>query len=601
MLAEPRSYHAAVVFPAAGGLQVLFAGGFGPAVTGPPTYLASGEVLDLASGVSTPTAGDMSAGQAKAQATMLDTGEMLVLAGENQNGPADVELFSPNTATFSPLPAIATPAGAAVVGQGREVLFAGGELSNGITDFVVVYDRLTQVASTAQRLSEPRGRPVATPIPGGSVAVSGGTTTTGASAAVDVVEAGPSPRTTAPETPLQVARWGHTATLRSSGRLIVAGGYDASGRPTASIEDVDLGAHVATNPPPAPVQAIASYPYIERFDAGMGLWSNDAGDDFDWTENQGATPSGGTGPSRDHGGTGSYLFTESSAPNDANKLAMLNGPTFGGFTTLELRFWYHMLGDDPGTGASEQGTLSLDVSTSGGATWDLDVWTLSGNQGPDWQEAIVDLSGYAGSSVTIRFRGVTKSFKSDMAIDDVTVNTSTGPVIQPPPPPTTPVALPYSQDFESGVGVWRDVTGDDFDWATNSGATGSAGTGPSADHTTGSGSYLYTEASYPNNPGTALLEGPTFANFTTLELRFWYHMWSNDPNYAMGTLSLDVSTDAGATWTLDEWTLSGDQGDQWHEAIVDLSAYAGQTIMIRFRGETVSYMGDIAIDDITAQ
>ena len=53
---------------------------------------------------------------------------------------------------------------------------------------------------------------------------------------------------------------------------------------------------------------------------------------------------------------------------------------------------------------------------------------------------------------------------------------------------------------------------------------------------------------------------------------------------------------------MDEWTLSGDQGDNWLEAVVDLSGYAGQTIMVRFRGVTATgYKSDVAVDDITAQ
>ena len=34
----------------------------------------------------------------------------------------------------------------------------------------------------------------------------------------------------------------------------------------------------------------------------------------------------------------------------------------------------------------------------------------------------------------------------------------------------------------------------------------------------------------------------------------------------MGTVNVDVSTDGGATWT-NEWTLSGDQGDVWNQAL----------------------------------
>ncbi|MCB0815335.1 MAG: hypothetical protein KDB87_19495, partial [Flavobacteriales bacterium] len=49
------------------------------------------------------------------------------------------------------------------------------------------------------------------------------------------------------------------------------------------------------------------------------------------------------------------------------------------------------------------------------------------------------------------------------------------------------------------------------------------------------------------------------------QLSFWYHMWGAD----MGTLSLDVFS--GGSWTTDVWTLSGDQGNSWQQAVVSLT------------------------------
>ena len=70
--------------------------------------------------------------------------------------------------------------------------------------------------------------------------------------------------------------------------------------------------------------------------------------------------------------------------------------------------------------------------------------------------------------------------------------------------------------------------------------------------------------------------------WTQLSLVFAYHMFGS----AMGTLSIDVSTDTGTTW-IQEWSLSGDQGDQWQEAVVDLSSYTSN-ISVRIQAETGS-------------
>ena len=52
-------------------------------------------------------------------------------------------------------------------------------------------------------------------------------------------------------------------------------------------------------------------PYNESFETDLGAWTNDSGDDADWTRNSGSTPSINTGPaSADNGST--YLYVEAS-------------------------------------------------------------------------------------------------------------------------------------------------------------------------------------------------------------------------------------------------------------------------------------------------
>jgi len=77
-------------------------------------------------------------------------------------------------------------------------------------------------------------------------------------------------------------------------------------------------------------------------------------------------------------------------------------------------------------------------------------------------------------------------------------------------------------------------------------------------------------------------------------LTFWYHM--NGAH--MGAIHLDVYENS--SWTDDVMPiLIGNQGMLWKQAIVDLSAYTGKIINVRFRGETGSgERSDLAIDDI---
>lgn len=165
--------------------------------------------------------------------------------------------------------------------------------------------------------------------------------------------------------------------------------------------------------------AVSAFPYVEDFEAGFGAWINATSDDIDWTRLSGPTPSSNTGPSADHTtGSGFYAYIESSPPNSPSKSAIMNGPCVDltGFGAATFSFWRHLYG-------SNMGSLAVDASVN------CNQWTqvsvISGNQGIDWNEATIDLGGYAGSRVTLRFRGVTgDGFRSDMAIDDILVTAS---------------------------------------------------------------------------------------------------------------------------------------------------------------------------------
>ncbi|MCF8378388.1 MAG: choice-of-anchor J domain-containing protein [Bacteroidales bacterium] len=169
------------------------------------------------------------------------------------------------------------------------------------------------------------------------------------------------------------------------------------------------------------------------------------------------------------------------------------------------------------------------------------------------------------------------------------------------PSPEPPVTPPYQTNFDEGGNIpdgWFNVADDDLDWTLYTGSTPSPHTGPTGDHTTGSGYYFYTEATYNNPDFRADLITPTF-NLTTLtntELSFWYHMWDDDYMH-MGTLHLDVFFDE--VWVEDIMPpISGNQGNQWFERIVDLGAYEGEIVKFRFRGITgADWASDICIDD----
>jgi len=72
------------------------------------------------------------------------------------------------------------------------------------------------------------------------------------------------------------------------------------------------------------------------------------------------------------------------------------------------------------------GTLTAQASTNNGGTWS-NIFTISGNQGTAWASASVDLAGYVGGTVKLRFVGTTgTNYTSDMAIDNISLTTGSG-------------------------------------------------------------------------------------------------------------------------------------------------------------------------------
>jgi hypothetical protein len=169
---------------------------------------------------------------------------------------------------------------------------------------------------------------------------------------------------------------------------------------------------------------------------------------------------------------------------------------------------------------------------------------------------------------------------------------------------------PYVQSFDgmstSSVGFscyinddltdcWSNDAVNTNNWAVKTGATGSGSTGPSGDNTSGSGNYVYTESSSCNNNTLSMYSPLVDLNSLTLpQLTFYNHMYGT----TTGAITVYVSNDGGATWN-NEWTMSGNQGNQWNKVELVLSNYINDTVMLKIEAITgTSSTSDMAIDDI---
>lgn len=182
--------------------------------------------------------------------------------------------------------------------------------------------------------------------------------------------------------------------------------------------------------------------------------------------------------------------------------------------------------------------------------------------------------------------------------------------------PSTSANIPYFQHFDNFMTCevgnicdaecplssgWHNDSNqlsDDADWIVHRGATVTSETGPTTDQNTNSvlGKYLYLEGSGGCTEKESNLLSPCFdlSAATQPIFSFWYHMKGAD----IGRLHVDLFD--GLNWYYNILpTLTGEQGDDWKEVEIDLSAFATKVINIRFRGVTgAGYLTDIAIDNV---
>ena len=186
---------------------------------------------------------------------------------------------------------------------------------------------------------------------------------------------------------------------------------------------------------------VSSFPYSEDFETGLGAWTQDAGDNFDWTRQTGSTPSSSTGPSSADSGS-YYMFTE--GDGNTSNTANLISPCFDllGTTNPRFTFFYHMHGGymntatNPDTKVDYMGTLNVEISTDGGLNYTSTLFTydewVQVNTNSSWIPVSIDLNSYIGQTIKIRIQGIIDTdTRSDMAIDNISFTDKPDPTLGP--------------------------------------------------------------------------------------------------------------------------------------------------------------------------
>jgi hypothetical protein len=208
--------------------RVLIAGGWGSTAV-----FASAELYDPKSGKFSPT-GSMNETRAQHTATLLGDGRVLIVGGEDFDGNCrtSAELYDPTAGTFSPTGSMTLARQnhtATLLADGR-VLVVGGDNRKITWASAEVYDPKTGLFTSTGPMGHGRLNHTATLLKSGKVLIVGGEdlaimaalwkadmTTELYDPATGKFSRGPS---------MSTGRSGHTATLMSDGRVLIAGGFD---------------------------------------------------------------------------------------------------------------------------------------------------------------------------------------------------------------------------------------------------------------------------------------------------------------------------------------------------------------------------------------
>lgn len=173
-MAIPRNAMPAILLPNG---KVLIAGGT-EGNTFRPTKTA--EIYDPATGLFTPTAGEMSDAHSSHTATLLPNGKVLIVSGANGYGfTLTAELYDPATNTFSITGSLNTgrQSHTATLLSNGKVLVTGGDAASGSgipTNSAELYDPADGTWTSAGLMNQPRAGHTATLLPSGQVLVAGG-------------------------------------------------------------------------------------------------------------------------------------------------------------------------------------------------------------------------------------------------------------------------------------------------------------------------------------------------------------------------------------------------------------------------------------------
>ncbi|BFZ04231.1 hypothetical protein BsWGS_07270 [Bradybaena similaris] len=241
-----------------------------------------------------------------------------------------------------------------------------------------------------------------------------------------------------------------------------------------------------------------------------------------------------------------------------------------------LEFYYHMNGD-------QVGQLNVYIAPDGqqGAlTEDMRLWSENFDAGPGWKKAHVPI--LQSSNYRVIFEAVRSKVDYYYGIDDLSIfDNACEPA--------------DSCDFEEDLCLWSNDGGETdtqdvlvYYWKRYQSHERTASFAPVVDHTrhSVSGYYMFVESSLADTGSVARLYSQVFpSSDSSYCFHFWYYMFGVNPGqlkvFARNSISSSSFYSDAVLWELDNPTGSGQQGDAWFLAQVNISkAYTKKPFMV---------------------
>ena len=339
------------------------------------------------------------------------------------------------------------------------------------------------------------------------------------------------------------------------------------GEHSVTVTDVAVGTITGSQTAITVQAAVAGTTFSEDFEGGLGLWSATNGI---WAV---GLPT--SGPNECHAGVqcaGTVLDGNYPSGNSSSLVSpTITLPAIGATQELHLRFGHWFSFGSSARGAHTGVVLIQELISPGVWSASTELTRYSGTSGGVWTLPLADLSAYGGKTVRVLFdlqATAIANSSSGWYVDDVSIV-----VVQ------ANNVLPYSDNFESGIGNWWTSNGS---WEVGGPPTA----GPASCNSGAQCAGTVLDGNYPRNSSNLVsptITLPAIGATKELHLRFW-HWFSFESSASgahTGVVLIQELISPGVWSASTELTrYSGTSG--WTLPLADLSAYGGKTVRVLF-------------------